>query len=109
MENIFLEMSEVPVPEVKEAMDFIQHKLENHKGRFHLSPNDINWKILVFHQEDEWVICSNYEDGFHSTIFRNGEWFYRCPWDGLDTKIRDDGVLSRIADHWLSYYTVVGC
>jgi len=105
MDSIFLPMLEEPIPEVIKAMSFIQQKVDTHNGIFHLDPRDINWKIFVFHQGEEWVICSNYEDGFNSTVFHDGEWFFREPWEGKDSIIRDDHVYRAIANHWLSYYS----
>jgi len=104
MNSIFLPTNVQPPQEVLEAMDFIQHKIANYKGEFSVDPNDANWHIFVFQHNDEWGISSNYEDGFQGTIFRDKNWYFRDPWDGTDSLIRDDGIFQAIARHWLSYY-----
>jgi hypothetical protein len=107
MESIFYPIhgNVAPPAEVQEAMAFIQHKVESYKGKFKADPNDVNWRLLVFPHNGEWLIASNYEDGHQSSVYRDGNWYFRDPWDGHDALVRDDGVFQAIARHWLSYYT----
>lgn len=60
-------------------------------------------QLLVTEYCGEWCICTNYEDGCSSTFLIDGTWFYRDPYEGVDTVV--PGGFGEVVDNWTCHFT----
>jgi hypothetical protein len=44
--------------------------------------------VYVSEYSNEWIIGDNYEKSPYSIIYRNGNWYYRNTWEGMEQKAR---------------------
>jgi hypothetical protein len=99
--NVFIEQSQTIPEAVGDVIDWVNWKLSSMKDHFFRDPKDPMWNLFLLKSGDEWIIAENYEEGYDSTIRKDGKWYFRGSYTGLDYET----TLVKVCEHWVKYYT----